>query len=60
MILQVFKNIGDKLSIADTYASMIAVYSGQLYPEKKAAGSIGGAVNGKTIILRNGYYERVK
>ena len=32
---------------------MIAVYSGQLYPKKKAAGSIGGAVNGGTIILRN-------
>jgi len=42
MILQVFKNIGDRLLIADAYARMIAVYSGQLYPEKKAAGSIGG------------------
>ncbi len=60
MILQVFKNIGDRLLIADAYTSMIAVYSGQLYPKKKAAGSIGGAVNGGTIILRNGYYERVK
>lgn len=60
MILQVFKNIGDRLLIADSYARMIAVYSGQLYPEKKAAGSIGGAVNGGTIFLRNGYYERVK
>ncbi len=44
MILQVFKNIGDRLLIADAYARMIAVYSGQLYPEKKAAGSIGGGV----------------
>ncbi len=60
MILQVFKNIDDRLLIADAYARMIAVYSGQLYPEKKAAGSIGGAVNGGTIVLRNGYYERVK
>lgn len=52
--------IGDRLLVADAYTSMIAVYSGQLYPKKKAAGSIGGAVNGGTIILRNGYYERVK
>lgn len=60
MILQVFKNMGDRLRIADTYENMIAVYSGQLYPEKKAAGSIGGAVNGGTIVMKNGYYERIK
>ena len=29
MILQVFKNIGDRLLIADAYARMIAVYSGK-------------------------------
>lgn len=60
MILRVFKNIGDKLTIADAYASMLKVYYGQSYPHKKAAGSIGGAVNGGTIILINGYYERVR
>jgi len=60
MILQVFKNIGDRKTIADAYASMLEVYSGQSYPHKKAAGSIGGAVNGGTIVFKNGYYERVK
>lgn len=60
MILQVFKKIGDRLLIADAYASMVAVYSGEIYPEKKAAGSIGGAINSGTIILKNGYYMRVK
>lgn len=60
MILQVFKKIGARLLIADAYASMVAVYSEELYPEKKAAGAIGGAINGGTIILKNGYYLRVK
>ena len=34
--------------------------SNQIYPTKKAAGSLGGAVNGGTIILKNGYYMRVR
>jgi hypothetical protein len=60
MILNVFKNIGSTLSIADAYTSLISLYSNQVYPAKKAAGSLGGAVNGGTIILRNGYYVRVR
>lgn len=60
MILQVFKNVGDTLPIADVYTRLIGLYSRQLFPKKKAAGSIGGAVNGGTIILKNGYYERVR
>jgi len=60
MILNVFKNIGSTLSIADAYTSLISLYSNQVYPAKKAAGTLGGAVNGGTIILRNGYYVRVR
>lgn len=60
MILQVFKNVGSTLSIADAYTTLISLYSNEIYPTKKAAGSLGGAVNSGTIILRNGYYTRVK
>jgi hypothetical protein len=59
MILQVFKNVGSTLSIADAYTALISVYSNQIYPTKKAAGSL-GAVNGGTIILKNGCYVRVR
>ena len=59
MILQVFKSVGNTLSIADAYTALISLYSNQIYPTKKAAGSLGGAVNGGTSILKNGYYMRV-
>ena len=55
MILQVFKSIGCTLSIADAYTALLSLYSNQIYPMKKASGSLGGAVNGGTIILKNGY-----
>lgn len=60
MILQVFKSVGSTFSIADAYTALISLYSNQIYPTKKAAGSLGGAVNGVTIILKNGYYMRVR
>lgn len=60
MILQVFKSVGSTLSIANAYTALISLYSNQIYPTKKAAGSLGGAVNGGTIILKNGYYMRVR
>lgn len=59
MILRVFKRVGSTLSIA-AYTALISLYSNQSYPTKKAAGSLGGAVNGGTIILKNGYYTRVR
>lgn len=60
MILQVFKNVGDVLSVSTAYVELIFLYSNQLFPEKKAAGSLGGAVNGETIVLSNGNYVRVR
>lgn len=48
------------MSIADAYTALISLYSNQIYPTKKAAGSLGGAVNGGTIILKNGYHMRVR
>lgn len=60
MILKVFKNVGDSLSIAHAYTSLMSLYSNQVYPAQKAAGSLGGAVNGGTIVLIKGNYVRVK
>ena len=62
MILNVFPSIGSTVSIAAAYTAVISLYSNQLYPAKKAAGSLGGAVNGGTIILnpQNGKYMRVR
>lgn len=60
MILQVFNKVGSTMSIADAYTALISLYSNRLYPMKKAAGSLGGAVNGGTIKLNNGYYVRVR
>lgn len=60
MILHVFKNVGDVLSVSSAYVALISLYSNQLFPEKKAAGSLGGAVNGGTIVLSNGNYVRVR
>jgi len=39
---------------------LISLHSNQLCPERKAAGSLGGAVNGGTIVLTNGNYVRVR
>lgn len=60
MILQVFKNVGCMLSIVDAYTVLLSLYSNQIYLMKKAAGSLGGAVSGGSIILKNGYYTRVR
>lgn len=60
MILQVFKSVGCTLSIADAYTELLSLYSNQIYPMKEVAASLGGAVNGGTIILKNGYYMRVR
>jgi hypothetical protein len=60
MILQAFRNVGDVLSVSAASVALISLYSNQLYPERKAAGSLGGAVNGGTVVLINGNYVRVR
>ena len=60
MIWKVFKSVGYTLSIADAYTALLSLYSNQIYPMKKASGSLGGAVNGGTIILKNAYYTRAR
>lgn len=60
MILKVFKRRGFALSIADAYNALVSLYSTQNYSKQKAAGALGGAVNGGTLVLKNGCYIRVK
>lgn len=61
MILSVFKNVGDRLSVEDAYQKLISLSLNTLYARNKAAGSLGGAVHGGTIALdNNGYYERIR
>jgi len=61
MILNVFTRIGVRLSVANAYQQLIALNPNDPYAKHKAAGSLGGAVNGGTIILhKNGYYERIR
>lgn len=60
MILNVFPMIGTRMSIADAYGALITLYSGKPYAKQKAAGSLGGAVNGGTIVLKQGFYERIR
>lgn len=60
MILKVFPSVGDRLSISKAYKQLISLYGNDPYRRNKAAGSLGGAVNGGTIVLKNGFYERVR
>lgn len=46
MILNVFTRIGVRLSVANAYQQLIALNPNDPYAKHKAAGSLGGAVNG--------------
>ena len=59
-ILKVFKNVGDELEVKEAYRQLRFVFREELYPEKKALGSLGGAVNGKTIVRRGKKYLRIR
>lgn len=59
-ILKVFKNVGDELEVREAYKQLKFVFQGELYPDKKALGSLGGAVNGKTIIRSGNKYQRIR
>lgn len=60
MIVKVFQNIGDRLTIASAYQALLALYANEVYPHAKAAGSLGGASRSGFIILKNNMYERVR
>ena len=59
MILNIFPQVGDTLSIACAYSRLISLYNGQAYPENKAAGSLGGSVaNGVPVATHYQLNER--
>ncbi|MEG1773512.1 MAG: hypothetical protein RR320_01520 [Oscillospiraceae bacterium] len=61
MILRVFRQVGDRLSVAEAYRRLTSLCAKDPYANKKAAGSLGGAVNGGTIFLDDrGDYERIR
>ena len=60
MILKVFDNIGDSLSIKTAYSRLIELNKNDPYAKAKAAGSLGGAVNGGTIVRHENFYIRVR
>lgn len=60
MILNVFKNIGYSFTIADAYRELIALNPNDPYAKEKAAGSLGGAINGGTLMRSNNIYIRVR
>lgn len=59
-ILKVFKNVGDELEVREAYKQLKYVFKGEPYSDKKALGSLGGAVNGKTIIRSGNKYQRIR
>ena len=59
-ILKVFKSIGDELECKEAYKQLMMVYQEASYPKKKALGSLGAAVNGKTIIRVGNKFQRIR
>ena len=51
MILSVFKNIRDRLSVSGAYQKLLQLFVLDLYAGNKATGSLRGAVDGGTIFL---------
>lgn len=61
MILKVFPKVGMQLTVYEAYHRLERLFGSEIYPSKKAAGSLGGAVNGGTIALNShGLYERMR
>lgn len=60
MILSVFTQVGDTYSVAQAYALLIQQWPNDPYARQKAAGSLGGAVHGRTLIRVGNVYTRVR
>lgn len=60
MILKVFENIEDSISIETAYSRLIELNKNNPYAKAKAAGSLGGAVNGGTLVRHKNFYIRVR
>lgn len=60
MILKVFQRVGERYSIASAFQQLCSLSPSNPYQRYRAAGSLGGAVNGGTLKLVDGYYERIR
>ena len=60
MILKVFTVVGQSMTVSDAYAMLIGLNPNDPYAKEKAAGSLGGAVNGGTLELSGNIYTRIK
>lgn len=60
MILKVFEKIGDSLLIETAYSRLIELNKNDPYAKAKAAGSLGGAMNGGTLVRHGNFYIRVR
>lgn len=61
MILSIFERVGDRFTAAEAYQGLMSRWANDPFARNKAAGSLGGAVHGGTILLdENGYYERMR
>ncbi len=65
-ILNVFPTAGVTMSMVSAYTALIHHFRSCAYPDKKAAGSLGGAVNGGTLtswqdpITKTLFYKRIR
>lgn len=60
MILKVFLKVGDRFTKAMAYKMLMALNPNDPYAYAKASGSLGGAVNGGTLISIGDEYIRVR
>lgn len=60
IILQILPRVGAKERISDYIRKATALCSGCLFPSAKAYGSLGGAKNGGSISIQNGYVTRIR
>lgn len=60
MILKVFEKVGDSISKETAYLRLIKLNKNSPYSKAKAAGSLGGSVNGGTLVREGNFYTRVR
>ena len=60
MITTVFKHPGDVKTVASAYKQLMDLHPNDKNKKQKAAGSLGGASNGKSIRFKNGKWKRVR
>lgn len=59
-ILKIFTKVGQIKTKSEAYNELLSFYENDKYKEEKAAGSLGGAVNGGTLVYDGEFYKRIK